>query len=666
MRWPKIISLALFFWFGGLITTKPTLLLLDTSAQDQYSYDTLIRMSEALGFQTTYQPFYNLSLHTPLETYQAVIVMIDGLFLNNLEHPLAQETVHALTIYAQQPNKMVGLLLSADLRPTQLMLQRLLELCTKFEMFTPTSQLTLEPLVNSVLTTMLQPNAYKSFSYQTSLMGIKKDEETVKKITNLLRLNLTSTHSLPNSCHILAALTPRYEPPHVLAWIMPLGIFIKNPQTNTIFLLSKTSFFSCTDAEEDFFLNPLNPTLRHYLQKAVFQTLAEFHYCTLHNTIPLVIPYKKTIPPGVIRIQRKPLQYQSIIAGWLDHENYSDEQRKALINYIFDANLNLLWFQYLAEWYFSSEGIKKEERPTIMAGIKKIVDELITKSHKTHKPIPAFFIGFNLTSNFYQRKPLNAAQDLYGTSYDRIPAPLDENYFWQPELLEAFDTFMNDWQTVIGNQLQPAGIFIDFEMYHAPEQGGMYHNLMDFSDTAWRHYAQKNEAARVCRTVEQRVTYLKNHNLFDAYFTILQQTAHELGKQIKERVKKRLPNARIGVYAPTLSNCWFYKGIVAGLSSSEQPVIFASFNNEVQKHKAWLEKNNIFIEHLGVILLSKFQKLDDLKLIHQQLKEHDGIWFNRFNRLVQTYDSQAWWAVEATPLKASFVAQEIGQFVTKY
>src|SRR5690606_8286303 len=100
------------------------------------------------------------------------------------------------------------------------------------------------------------------------------------------------------------------------------------------------------------------------------------------------------------------------------------------------------------------------------------------KSTELKLPLPHIFIGMEISGNFGSKLPIESAKDIYGKNYTKIPSPLDFENYWQKEVIEVFDRFYEIWQHNIGNDLPLAGIFLDFEMYHAQDQTGQYTNLM--------------------------------------------------------------------------------------------------------------------------------------------------------------------------------------------
>ena len=322
------------------------------------------------------------------------------------------------------------------------------------------------------------------------------------------------------------------------------------------------------------------------------------------------------------------------------------------IQLIYQAGFNLLWFEFIPEWYLSPHGWRKEQRAKYIERITRLGTQLSNFFAAHNRPLPKIFVGLNLTSNFRTYPVQYPAQDLYGTTYTKLPCPFDMNHFWKPEVLSIFDEFISTFESV----LPIDGVFFDFEMYHAPEQGGMYSDLMDFSDRTWQTYCIQSNTpeALLIKTIKNRVTYLQKNKLFHQYFTTLETASKILGNTIKQHMRTKKPNLMFGAYAPTLPYSWFYRGIMAGLSTPSEPLLLATFNTDYVSHHDWLIKHNIHLLHGSAIMLSKLKQPNDFAIISALLTHHDFVWYNRPSRMIYQYTQEEldtiWWGIEATPL----------------
>ena len=207
-------------------------------------------------------------------------------------------------------------------------------------------------------------------------------------------------------------------------------------------------------------------------------------------------------------------------------------------------------------------------------------------------------------------------------------------------------------------------------MYHAQEQAASFTNLMDFSDNSWSLYAKHRENPELATmSSAERIDYLKKQHLFDDYFNYLKHEAYGIGESIKNHVRALKPDIQIGAYCMTLPGTWFLQGFLSGLSSPVHPIILATFNNEVAQHRAWLAQQNIYCYHLTPILLSKFKSLTDFGIVDELLSHHDGIWLNKFNRLIQSRDAKKWewgWGLEVSPLPTNVVTRALSDQISAY
>jgi len=203
-------------------------------------------------------------------------------------------------------------------------------------------------------------------------------------------------------------------------------------------------------------------------------------------------------------------------------------------------------------------------------------------------------------------------------------------------------------------------------MYHAQTQANSFTDLFDFSDYAWQIYCEhtSNPAAAAYPSVAHRVAYLAKEKKFTQYFKILERHAEIIGTKLKNSFRKTNPQLLIAAYAPTLPDSWFYRGLLRGLSSPQEPVIYATFNTDYYSHHAWLIANNIHLLHGSVIMLSKFNTKNSFDIIPYTKSHHYFAWYNHPSRMVYGYsqpelDHDNWWGIEASPFAASEVARGI-------
>ncbi len=681
---------------------KVSLLIVDTQGKDAYYYRNLIMLAHAAGFTVDYKNIYDLLEDSEITNYQALFFMLSPsmlhmsvlqqfcnalycLFPVQRTHAIPEHCLNLLRTFAQQPHKAIGIIVPSikyDPKLQKYTLQTIYSI-GQFQLLPSTTQ----SFIDTIITHLIEHDSRIGTFFGTSLIN---------------RNDASKIPSLPSSPSHNAHATPLYSSNYssLAQQALPIGLLIHHPHQHNTYLISTASAFTFADINENLFRNPLDFSHRNELLHAAHETLQAFHDAYVDQKIPLTIQtsplpsfceraYLQRIKKNTVNEQKKTINQQlygwmlnaPIACAWLDpydffahedgerlltqlvQEKKNDMTSNALqnavenialergIRIIYEANFKLLWFECIPEWYLSPHGIRKEQKDEYLRRMKKIGIALKTFFTERHTPLPKIFIGLNLTSNFKSNLVTNPVQSISGTTYTKIPSPFDVRHFWQPEVLDMFAAFV----TLLKDSLPIDGIFFDFEMYHAQEQTGSYTDHMDFSDIAWKTYCTytKNTNAYHLQNVKDRLNYLQQHKKFKDYFTILEQASNDIGRTIKERMRCIVPHLLCAAYAPTLPSCWFYRGIMAGLSSPSEPLIVASFNTDYQSHRRWLMKHNIHLLHGAAIMLSKLHKPDDFDLIKEALKDHDFVWYNRPSRMIYQYDqdklNKIWWGIEATP-----------------
>jgi hypothetical protein len=668
--------------------SRPSLLLIDTDGHNQYQYRNLILLAESVGFSVEYRNFYSFLEHTDVSPYAAIFFMPSiGLF-KNLHSNLTQKCIKAIKQYALKGNKILGLLFPGMPSVNVQLEQLSFGLMDQLGVFSSLSQ-EHSLLIKQLTHETLSPDSQAGNIYGTTLVNKVYTHHTKKNASNPIN----------SAQEILITGLPLTEPvsTNVLN-LLPWGVYIKNTNNNNRYFISKVSNFTFADLAENFFKNPLNLNDRNELLHVAQQTLWELYQAVINNHMSFLpkknaLQLPKQLTLNHIEKEKQLHQTKTLYAiennpdyAWIvqdgvscaweapgDYFLYEDAEMakmdpkaaheltvKALdqgISFLYDAHINLVWFEFNPEAYLSDHGRFKHNKETFIKQVNAIAIDLKKKAQKLKKPLPKVFIGTDITTNFATHPVKNQAQDVFGHTYSKIPSPLDFEHFWKPEVLEPFTLFCKHFQ----HHLPITGVFLDFEMYHAPEQASAYSDHMDFSHNTWQRCCQSIGDGSSCglSTVAQRVEYLLNNQLFEPYFIHLENAAETLGKTIKKELQLLIPHLLIAAYLPTLPSSWFYRGIMRGLSSKEHPVITATFNTDFSSHAQWLSENNIHIIHGPPILLSKFTDSKSFDLIKQFLRYHDFVWYNRPSRMVYPDKKNKWWSVEASDLKASEIAYGI-------
>jgi hypothetical protein len=680
------------FWLHGalwcsILIHANSLLIVDTQGKDSYYYRNLITFAKTAGFQVDYKNIYDLLEDADINHYDALFFMMSPamISINNSQRifntlysilpinpvlHIPQHCLHVLRSFAHQKNKVIGLILPSTLHYSAILqksAKQILSTIGQFHHLPQQSQI----VINDFLNYLTQSDKQIGSLFGTSLINPAAScswQPFTSSAQNIATIPLTIN---------------QYDP--LIQKIMPIGIIIHHQSQNNFYLISKSSAFDFADIQEHFFKNPIDISYRNQLLHAAQATLCALHQASQQLRIPstiyapsiskkLTLSHLQHIKKKIAHIQEKSInlkQYgwifnQSIACGWFDPYDFfghEDGEHKLDIKVqnialdrgtkiIHDGGFKLLWFECIPEWYLSSHGLRKDKKEEYIERIQKIASALHSYFAKHHSPIPKIFLGLNLTSNFKSYPVADPVQSLSGTTYTKIPSPFDIKHFWQPEVLDVFDTFV----TTFHQQLPIDGVFFDFEMYHAPEQTGSYTDLMDFSDCAWKTYCKwaNNKQALHCKNLPSRLCYLQKNKKFRDYFSVLEQASRDIGCVIKQHMRKKIPHLLFAAYAPTLPSSWFYRGIMAGLSSPEEPLLLATFNTDYATHHAWLRNHHIHVLHGTALMLSKLKQSSDFNLIKKQLTHHDFVWYNRPSRMIYEYDendlNKVWWGIEATPL----------------
>ncbi len=551
---------------------------------------------------------------------------------------------------------------------------------------------------------LLEPDSKKGILFGTSLL--MPGTPTFTPIQKTYAIN-TATNNLST---ITTPIDNGAHTNHLVLKALPTGLLYHNEHTNTLFFVGKLSDFTFADADEHFFKNPEPLVARNHLLQAAQDSLHAWHCAIQEQKLPSQQPTQIPLPSNFSishlaqekqRIQQKHNNYKphynwltnrSISCAWFDPYDcfaHLDKQRKlekkvngsipshapnietkkkiealALkrgIEIMYDGAFDILWLEFLPEWYLSRNAIRREQRMEYCKRVELFAKDLNQYFTFKGMRLPKIFVGMNLTSNFKTYPVRNPVFDINGHMYSKIPCPFDVRHFWKPEVIDTFVSF----HALFQRHLKIDGVFFDFEMYHAQDQSGAYTPRMDFSPMSWQVYClySKDRTALQAKTFNDRIAYLKKAKKFDAYFNVLQQASCDIGKAVKKALQTKVPNLIIGAYAPTLPSSWFYKGIYAGLSSPQEPLLLATFNTDYASHAQWLAANNIQLLHGSAMMLSKLNKPYDFNKITSLLMHHDFVWYNHPSRMIYEYDtndlSHVWWGVEATATNRKYVMNGI-------
>ena len=659
----KLKYCLLFLSFVQVAAKAPQkkLLILDTIGNSQASYSQLQALAESVSFDCSFANFY--SPPTTLDNFDAVFLFLDPYFFQNSgahqKSPLTTRVLSLIKTFAQKQNGLLVILFPGRLPQTE---QITRALCGFFNQINIDHQLC--TIMNDLGPCVFSTDNERSLTYRTSLFSPRLSTENQKKSS---RCRLSSLKKLDHTPITL----PADRKDSYLESVLPLGLYVK-PHNRAALVLGTDSSFKAADLEENMFFSPYDWKDRKKLLTTIQHTLLQLHTTLVTKQLPTADTVQLTLPPQVLPQEpppslpgaTHPLFHKKISCAWMEIEPLKDNWATA-VDYIKQSNVNLLWTSFNPEWFLSKNAVRsKKEYEKVTTGIQHFTKEL-AKTYKD-QPQPALFVGFDLTNNYGKAPVAHPTVNVYGKEFSKIPSPLDEKQFWQEEFIEPLKKFIEHWKQHADKKIPIGGIFFDFEMYHAPDQTAVYSNLMDFSDLSWNLYVRtskkmptKEEQQDLSKlnNINLRVNFLIENNLFKDYFDTLEQAAKQLGLKLKQIIKQELPHALVGAYLPSLLDCWFYRGLFAGLGSVQEPLILATFNLNYYSHKTWLKQHDIHAVHLPVVMLSHITNKShpDIELS----KYHDGVWINRFSRLFQPCRKTDWYSLECTEHDLSLVIRKL-------
>lgn len=635
-------------------TNQKKLLVLDTSGTSKANYSQFAALAESVGFDYSFANFYEPP--QDFTHFDAVFLFLDPYFFQNAgtkrKSPLVTRVIKHIQTYSQKKNGLLAILFPGKLPQTK---QTHKALCCFFNQLSLDGQLC--TIMQDLAPCIFSTDEQRSSSYRTSLFFPRDQGDKNKNLSTCKISQATELDHYP----VTLPVTKNYQ--H-LKTILPLGLYIK-PKQRAALVLGSDSSFKGTELEENMFFSPYEWKDRTKLLKTIQTTLLELHTSLITHQKPVPTTQKLTLPSQVLAQKRSisfeqtkhPLFKSKISCAWMEIEPLKDKWKEA-VEYIKKSNLNLLWTSFNPEWFLSKQAIKnRKEYEKVTSGITHFTREL-AKKYK-NKTKPHMFVGFDLTNNYSKAPVHEPVTNVYGTTFSKIPSPLDKKHFWKEEYIDPLKLFIADWKKYADKRVPLAGVFFDFEMYHAQDQAATYTNLMDFSDTAWNAYIQHTNKPNLTslKTFNQRITFLYKNNMFKDYFRALQEAAKALGTELRELLEKELPGALIGAYLPSLLDCWFYRGLFAGLGTKEKPLILATFNLNYYGHKNWIKEHNLNALHLPVVMLSHVTQKDHPKTTLGSY--HDGIWINRFSRLFQPCKKSDWYRLECTTENHSLVIEKL-------
>jgi len=639
--------------------TNPTLVLFDTAKRDEYYYNPIIEIAKAARFNVVYYPI-NKIMDTPLnkirlQDFNCAFFILAPEFLGTMrKSAVSQKMLAIIDKFSRMPKKITTFIFPS------MKINRIdpLELFAPlFKNFTIPATLQGAKFRNDVATFFAHPIKHRTYSYQTALKPSKRSTELDEHL---------SPAPYPIA-HVAQLPIKQSDISPEIKNLLPLGIYSFNQRFHNHLVVSSSALFN-SGISEDFQICPIKFNIRKDMHEAFAQMMLELHHIATQDESTGGISTKKILeqdrpelPLSLLSIGDKLQSDYGIPQANLDQRTKKKEsvawmelaafnpknpdvtKQKKLIQFILDSQLENLWITINPNMYYSPIAKKKKNKQQLFKELSSLTSQLVKKATEKKSKLPSILIGFEITNNLYAPNlPTQYAQDLYGNNYIDLPRPLDKA-FWENEVTKPLKYFLTQWKSKVSHGVQISGVILDLEMYNRKKASSFLSTMGFEQKTITNYLKQPLSAAKF-------INYLMKNRLSTNYFAHLEKKAEALGNNLRKSFKNLLPNGVIGCYAPNISINWFYKGLYRGLSTPNRPLHLLTFNTEFNSHKKWLEQNKIQARHSGVLMLSKIKETNDFKLVDHILKHNDGIWLNRFSRLVDKR-APSWAILELPRLK---------------
>jgi hypothetical protein len=321
-------------------------------------------------------------------------------------------------------------------------------------------------------------------------------------------------------------------------------------------------------------------------------------------------------------------------SAWLELTVFIGDNRRAqqeLVDLILRARLDALWISLSPNQYYGRNARWPERSGEFEHTVRSFTALLAARAQGA---LPRVLAGFQLANNFIAPapQPSQCARDIHGVDYPDVPAPFDPE-LWRHELVEPWAALVARWPA-LSAEVPLSGLVLDLELYLRKISGvSRFLATMGFEAEPVRRFAGKAGVRSI----------LLEHRAAE-YFEFLDREAESIAASTRAAIRDALPGAIAACYAPSLSLDGFYRGLYRAWS----PLWLFTF--DALPHRRALAERGVDARHARVLLLSKIRSRADFGLLDRTLAEHDGIWLNRFSRLVEPYDPSRWHRLEQTPL----------------
>lgn len=667
-----------------------SLAIVDTVGREPALYSPVMDIAREIGMTVDYMGFDQVmdtvSLPQQLASYQGVLILCGLEFIRGIyaKSPVAHKILSGIQAYARIPGVTVGLAFPPFLgKVNRNIIKELAPIFAALGLQVPHQ----EPLKRPAFK---KPRSHSEVQHNHHWLMYSVNRFLTNPIEGKMRPYHT-TLSVPRpfsafftmGSHLSAVLKqnniihlPREEfKLNTVLHTKPYGLTWYNAERGNNLLITTTTLCSFSGIAESFHVCPTSFTKRKDMLHGVAAMMRDIKGMIGSKSVRGVQAH--TLPSlGSIEKFGKPLKSDFSASpfrkiAWMELAMFEDKdyekklsreevdadradrerRQDKLVSYIFDAGLDTLWISLTPNLYFSRIAKFRNRRERFIQSIARFTQKLRIEAVTRSLKLPAIIVGIEIADNLYEpHLPRSPAFDLYGGIYKDVPSPTDNN-FWLHEVIEPLQMFVDQWKNpAISHGVKLGGVMLDLEMY-CRKRTGNFLSTMGFARPLVAKFLQLKGIKSQPNSIHGVTSLLVERGLAQQYYAFLEQEARDIGRKIRTAVHQLLPEAVIGCYAPMILVDWFYKGLWQELSSKKRPMQLLTFNAEFNAHQGWFSANDIQVHHASVLLLSKIRSSKNFSWVKDILAHHDGVWLNRFSRLVEDYAPRSWVSVEQTPMK---------------
>lgn len=317
--------------------------------------------------------------------------------------------------------------------------------------------------------------------------------------------------------------------------------------------------------------------------------------------------------------------------AWMDLPLKKDRNKLiALAEACSNVKLAGLWITPAINNIFSDIGVQVSQQEVFITQLSEFLYHIKKYYGQRKLTLPKVYFSVEIANNLVgQHLPKDSDIDMFGNVFFDQPNPLDRS-FWNSEVITPFAaTIQNLSKTLAGFSV---GIVLDMEMY-LRKTGSSFSSVSGFSPENTKIFCDKKKIKR----------FNKKH--YGLFYKFLEREAYRLGLWLAKELKMLYKEVFLGFYIPCFPPTWFYIGMFRGFSQNQR-LDFFSFYSNFESWGSWFKDNQIFVRNYEVFMLSKLNQMNWQILLTEQLSRSDGIWINRFSRIVDEHVPNSWFDLE--------------------